>query len=65
VSNIATKVTEIELADRFARFGRVARTFCSRDYRTGQYRWMGYVTFARREDAERALLGMDRRGFDN
>jgi translation initiation factor 3 subunit G len=65
VSNIATTITETELADRFARFGRVARSFCSRDYRTGEYRGVGYVTFARREDAEQALAAMDRRGFDN
>jgi translation initiation factor 3 subunit G len=65
VSSIATTVTETELADRFARFGRVVRAFCVRDYQTGEYRGIGYVTFAKREDAERALSGMDRRGFDN
>ena len=65
VSNISIALGENALRDRFARYGHIVRTFCARDYRTGEYRGFGYVTFARKEDAEMAMAGMNKRGFDN
>ena len=65
ISNISTTLGENALRDRFARYGHIVRTFCTRNYRTREYRGVGYVTFSRKEDAERAMAGMNRRGFDN
>ena len=65
VSHISHQITEDEFIGRFSRFGKVIRAFLPRDYTTGEYRGYGYITFLRRESAQRALEVMDRRGYDN
>ena len=65
VSCISLQLTEDELHARFARFGRISRTFLPRDYDSGEGKGYGYVSFVRRKDAVRAMEMMDRRGFDN
>jgi len=65
VSCLSNQLTEEEFYDRFARFGRIARTFLPKDYETGEAKGYGYVSFVRRKDATRAMEMMDRKGFDN
>jgi RNA recognition motif-containing protein len=65
VSCLSNQLSEEEFYARFARFGRIARTFLPKNYETGEAKGYGYVTFVRRKDAARAMEMMDRKGFDN
>ena len=65
VSYLSQQITEEEFFARFARFGKIVKIFLPRDHTTGEYKGYGYVTFLKRENAEKALQVMDRRGYDN
>ena len=65
VSYLSQQITVDEFFARFARFGKIIKIFLPRDYATGEYKGYGYVTFLKRENAEKALEVMDRRGYDN
>jgi translation initiation factor 3 subunit G len=64
VSGVSLEITEQEFRDRFTRFGQVERVFLPRTFE-GEKRGYGYISFARREDAARAMEVMDRKGYDN
>jgi len=58
-------LSQQEFVARFSRFGKITRIFLPRDFATGEYKGYGYVTFHKRENSEKALEMMDRRGYDN
>lgn len=64
VGNIDYAATENELANHFARYGRVEFVNIPVNRYTGRARGFGFVSFATREEAERAmnLNGSDFRG---
>lgn len=65
VTGLSQQITQEDFTARFMRFGKITRVFLPRDYLTGDLRGYGYVTFQRREEAQRAMETMDGRGYDN
>jgi translation initiation factor 3 subunit G len=65
VSNLSQQITEDEFFARFARFGKIIKVSLPRHHTTRECKGYGFVTFLKRENAERALELMDRRGYDN
>jgi len=54
VTNIGEDIVEADLQDLFRPFGRVLRVYVAKDRVTMQCRGFAFVTFLRKEDAERA-----------
>jgi RNA recognition motif-containing protein len=65
VTGLSQQITQQDFTTRFMRFGKITRAFLPRDYVTGELRGYGYVTFLKRQEAQRAMEMMDGRGYDN
>jgi translation initiation factor 3 subunit G len=65
ISDLSRQITDQEFISRFSQFGKITRSFLARDYKTGELRGYGYITFLRRESAVKAIKIMDRKGYDN
>ncbi|KAK9727182.1 hypothetical protein RND81_05G264100 [Saponaria officinalis] len=65
VNNLSEDAQEADLHELFEAFGRVTRTFVATDRSTKMSKGYGFVTFARREDAQKAILKLDGYGYDN
>lgn len=55
VGNLSYKTTEEGLSDYFAEFGNVEELKIIQDRETGRSKGFAFVTFATKEDAEKAL----------
>uniref|UniRef100_A0A7S0N7V5 Eukaryotic translation initiation factor 3 subunit G n=1 Tax=Chlamydomonas leiostraca TaxID=1034604 RepID=A0A7S0N7V5_9CHLO len=65
VTNLSEDVTEADLQELFRPFGHVSRVFLAIDRETGENRGFAFVNYVHREDAERAMRGLNGFGYDN
>lgn len=55
VTNLSEDVTEPDLWELFARFGKVSRIFVGRDQETGMCKGFAFVSFEEKAEAEKAM----------
>ncbi|KAI8336129.1 eukaryotic translation initiation factor 3 subunit G-domain-containing protein [Chlamydoabsidia padenii] len=65
VTNLSEDVVDNDIQDLFRRFGNITRVFLSRDRETRMCKGFAFVSFADREDAERAQQAVNGYGYDN
>ncbi|KAK1417738.1 hypothetical protein QVD17_26872 [Tagetes erecta] len=65
VSNLSEDTRESDLLDLFGSFGKVSRVYVAKNQRTGMSLGYGFVSFMRREGAERAIAMVNGYGYDN
>lgn len=65
VSNLSEDTTENDLQDLFRYFGSVNRTYLARDKITRNSKGFAFVSFANRDDAQRAIEQLNGYGYDN
>ncbi|KAH9606393.1 hypothetical protein KSS87_004615 [Heliosperma pusillum] len=65
VSNLSEDTREADLQELFEPFGHVTRVYVATDRSTNMSRGFGFVNFARKEDAERAISKLNGYGYDN
>merc|ERR1712216_1041543 len=53
------------MGELFERFGRIFRIYLAKDRETGESRGFAFVSFSRREDAERAMNALQGYGYDH
>jgi len=63
VTNLPEEATEPDLKELFKPFGSVSRVFLAKDKNTQQSRGFAFVTFTFKEDAQRAIIGVDNFGY--
>lgn len=63
VTNLPEEATENDLKELFKPFGNVSRVFLAKDKNTQQSRGFAFVTFLHKEDAQRAIIGVDNFGY--
>jgi translation initiation factor 3 subunit G len=64
VTNISEDTTEDDLKELFRPFGQLTRTYLAKDRETGASRGFAYVSYVRKDDAERAMNKLDGYGYD-
>jgi translation initiation factor 3 subunit G len=64
VTNISEDTTEDDLKELFRQFGQLTRTYLAKDRETGASRGFAYISFVRKEEAERAMEKLDGYGYD-
>lgn len=65
VTNLSEDVVDNDIHDLFRRFGSITRVFLARDRETRLCKGFAFVSFADREDAERAQQAINGYGYDN
>lgn len=65
VSNLSDATKEADLQELMEPFGSIARIFLAKDRETMQSRGYAFVTFNRRDDAERAMNALNGYGYDH
>ncbi|SAM00138.1 hypothetical protein [Absidia glauca] len=65
VTNLSEDVTDNDIHDLFRRFGNITRVFLARDRETRMCKGFAFVSFADREDADRAQQAVNGYGYDN
>ncbi|XP_074290315.1 uncharacterized protein LOC141617042 [Silene latifolia] len=65
VTNLSEDTKEADLQELFEPFGHVTRVYVATDRGTNMSRGFGFVNFARREDAQRAINKLNGYGYDN
>ena len=65
VSNLPEEATENDLQELFKPFGRVSRTFLAKDKSKQTSRGFAFITFMNREDAQRAIWGVNDYGYNH
>ncbi|XP_022752335.1 eukaryotic translation initiation factor 3 subunit G-A-like [Durio zibethinus] len=65
VTNLSLDAQESDLHELFRPFGPIARVFVAPDYRTRLNRGFAFVSFVKKEDAERAINSLNGYGYDN
>lgn len=63
VSSLPYNATSTDLVTHFSFIGPIRHGFVATDKESGKSKGVGYVTFAMREDAERALAELDGGAF--
>lgn len=63
VTNLPEEATDTDLSELFKPFGKVQRVFLARDRTTHQSRGFAFVTFQSKEDAQRAIYGVNDYGY--
>lgn len=63
VSNLPEEATETDIQELFKPFGRVVRTFLAKDKNKQVSRGFAFVTFANKDDAQRAIWGVNDYGY--
>lgn len=63
VTNLSEDSTEQDLAELFRPFGHTTRIYLAKDKRTGQSRGFAFVSYARKDDAERAISQLNGHGY--
>lgn len=64
VSNLSEETRESDLQELFRAFGPINRLYLAKDRETQQSRGFAFVTFMRREDAQRAMDRLAGYGYD-
>ncbi|XP_024028096.1 eukaryotic translation initiation factor 3 subunit G-like [Morus notabilis] len=65
VTNLSEDTREPDLLELFRPFGTVTRVYVAVDQKTGMSRGFGFVNFANRDDAQRAINKLNGYGYDN
>ncbi|KAG8199027.1 hypothetical protein JTE90_021042 [Oedothorax gibbosus] len=65
VTNLSEDVRDSDLQDLFRPFGTIARIYLAKDKSTGQSKGFAFISYHRREDAQRAIQSVDGFGYDN
>ncbi|GKY91517.1 hypothetical protein MPSEU_000123900 [Mayamaea pseudoterrestris] len=65
VTNLSTSTTESDIQDLFARYGPILRVYLIKDKETMESRGFAFVSFVNKEDAERAMEGLQGHGYDH
>lgn len=65
VSNLPESMTETDMQELCSHFGKIERIFLAKDRTTGVCKGFAFVTYARREDAQRALVALNGYGYDH
>jgi len=65
ITNLSEDVREGDLQDLFSQFGRLQRTFLSKDPQTHISKGFAFVTYYNREDAQKAINKLNGHGYDN
>lgn len=65
ITNLTPDTTEDEVRALCSQYGRVGRVFVAKNRETQESKGFAYVSFYRREDAERALGKLDRAGYNH
>jgi len=63
VGNLAFSVTQDELKEAFSKFGEETEVVLITDKFSGRSKGFGFVTFAKKEDAEKAIAEMNDKNF--
>jgi translation initiation factor 3 subunit G len=63
VSNLSEEATQADVEDMFMPFGRTTRVFLARDKKTNLSRGFAFISYIRREDAQRAIDKMNGHGY--
>jgi len=65
VTNLSEDTTEDDIRELFRVFGHTTRVYLARDRQTGDSRGFAFVTYQTREDAQRAVAGLNGHGYDS
>ena len=65
VSNLPEEATETDIQELFRPFGKVIRTFLAKDKNKQVSRGFAFVTFANKDDAQRAIWGVNDYGYNH
>lgn len=65
VTSLSEDAEDEDLRDLFSSFGEVKRANVVRDRETRESKGFGFVSFASRRDAEKALEKMNGKGYDS
>uniref|UniRef100_A0A0D6QU29 Eukaryotic translation initiation factor 3 subunit G n=1 Tax=Araucaria cunninghamii TaxID=56994 RepID=A0A0D6QU29_ARACU len=65
VTNLSEDTRDADLHELFKPFGNINRVYVAMDQKTGVSRGFGFVNFANREDAQRAINKLNGYGYDN
>jgi len=65
VTNLSENARDSDLQELFGRIGDISRIFLSKDKLTGQSRGFAFVSYKRKEDAERAIKTLNGFGYDH
>jgi translation initiation factor 3 subunit G len=65
VSNLPEEATEQDLTELFKTFGKTLRIFLAKDKSKQVSRGFAYVTFMNKEDAQRAIWGVNDYGYNH
>jgi len=65
VTNISEETTENDLKELFRRFGNTSRIYLAKDKTTNQSRGFAFITYTKREDAQKAIDRLNGYGYGN
>ncbi|OMO59730.1 hypothetical protein COLO4_34086 [Corchorus olitorius] len=65
VSNLSEDAQESDLRELFSPFGQITRVYVAPDRNTGLNRGFAFISFVRKEDAEKAINKLDGYGYDS
>jgi len=65
VTNLSDEVKEGDLHELFGPFGQLSRVFLAKDPETKKSKGFAFITFWRKNEAEKAIEKLDKHGYDN
>jgi len=65
VTNLSEDIKERDLGELFGPYGRISRIYLAIDKITGQSKGFAFINFYHREDAARAMKGLEGKGVDH
>ena len=65
MSNLPEEATEQDLTELFKTFGKTLRIFLAKDKSKQVSRGFAYVTFMNKDDAQRAIWGVNDYGYNH
>lgn len=65
VTNLSESTRETDLQELFKSFGNIIRVYLGRDKNSGASKGFAFISFAKREDAQRAINTLNGYGYDH
>jgi translation initiation factor 3 subunit G len=65
VTNLPEDIQDGDIRELFQPFGRISRIFLAKDKHTGQSKGFAFVSFERRDDAQKAVMMVNGHGYAN
>ena len=65
VSNLSENTQKRDLQDLFKPFGRIARTYLTKDKVTGECKGFAFINYYRLDDAKKAIMALNGFGYDH